>query len=350
MSLNKNNDFITGIQQVGIGVTNAIEAKNYYKDLFGMNVLVFDDRSSASLMTKYTDNEVHDRHAMLTMNLGGGGGFEIWQYTSRTPTAQPNINLGDIGIYAIKIKTIDIIKAYQFYSNAKNIIVSEIHTNPLDEKYFWIKDVFANVFQMVECKDIYITTSSICAGVCGAIIGVSNINNAADFYKNALGIGKVKYEIISRDVVFGKSVAVKKMLLIKNRNQIGAFCNLLGDVQIELVEALDSMPVKIFQNRFWGDCGFIHLCFDVINMNELKRKIETAEYSFTVDSINSFAMENASGRFCYIEDPDGTLIELVETHKIPIIKKVGWYIYLAKRKANNPLPKWMIRMLGFSKA
>jgi hypothetical protein len=27
-------------------------------------------------------------------------------------------------------------------------------------------------------------------------------------------------------------------------------------------------------------------------------------------------MDNASGRFCYIEDPDGTLIELVETHKV----------------------------------
>jgi hypothetical protein len=29
--------------------------------------------------------------------------------------------------------------------------------------------------------------------------------------------------------------------------------------------------------------------------------------------------------FCYIEDPDGTLIELVETHKSAIFKKIGWF-------------------------
>jgi hypothetical protein len=34
------------------------------------------------------------------------------------------------------------------------------------------------------------------------------------------------------------------------------------------------------------------------------------QHFFTVDSNNSFEMDNASGRFCYIEDPDGTLIEL----------------------------------------
>jgi len=34
-------------------------------------------------------------------------------------------------------------------------------------------------------------------------------------------------------------------------------------------------------------------------------------------------MGEASGHFAYVEDPDGTLIEFVETHKIPIIKKLG---------------------------
>jgi hypothetical protein len=40
-------------------------------------------------------------------------------------------------------------------------------------------------------------------------------------------------------------------------------------------------------------------------------------------------MDNASGRFCYVRDPDGTLIELdQETHKVPIFKKnwVGSWI------------------------
>ena len=46
---------------------------------------------------------------------------------------------------------------------------------------------------------------------------------------------------------------------------------------------------------------------------------------------------------------DGTLIELVETHKVPILKKIGWYLDLKKRKNNTPLPKWMIKLMGLSK-
>ncbi|MGG2305141.1 VOC family protein, partial [Salmonella enterica] len=82
----------------------------------------------------------------------------------------------------------------------------------------------------------------------------------------------------------------------------------------------------IFANRYWGDCGFIHLCFDVHNMELFKKKAEAEGYTFTVDSKESFDMEDAAGRFCYVEDPDGTLIELVETHKVPILKKYGLYL------------------------
>jgi hypothetical protein len=49
----------------------------------------------------------------------------------------------------------------------------------------------------------------------------------------------------------------------------------------------------------------------------------------------------------YIEDPDGTLIELVETHKVPILKKIGWFLDLRKRDQEKPLPTWMIKMLAF---
>lgn len=64
---------ITGIQQVGIGVVDADQAKYLYRDLFGMDVLVFDDEAEAKLMTRYTGNQCFNRRAILTMNLKGGG-------------------------------------------------------------------------------------------------------------------------------------------------------------------------------------------------------------------------------------------------------------------------------------
>ena len=70
-------EFITGIQQAGIGVTDVHQAKYLYKDLFGMNILIFEDKAETSLMTRYTGNQLHRRHAILTMNMSGGGGFEV---------------------------------------------------------------------------------------------------------------------------------------------------------------------------------------------------------------------------------------------------------------------------------
>ena len=58
-------------------------------------------------------------------------------------------------------------------------------------------------------------------------------------------------------------------------------------------------------------------------------------------------MGDASGHFTYIEDPDGTLIEFVETHRIPVVKKLGWYIDLRKRDRTQQLPKFLLRMMGW---
>jgi len=59
-------------------------------------------------------------------------------------------------------------------------------------------------------------------------------------------------------------------------------------------------------------------------------------------------MGDAGGRFAYVEDPDGTLIEMVETHKVPILKKLGLYFNLSNRRHQKPLPDWMVSLLGLN--
>ena len=71
-------------------------------------------------------------------------------------------------------------------------------------------------------------------------------------------------------------------------------------------------------------------------------------HPFTVDSCpdgRKFDMGDASGHFTYIEDPDGTLIEFVETHKVPVVKKLGWFIDMSRRNPEKPLPKFLFRMM-----
>ncbi|MCY7293718.1 MAG: hypothetical protein LH615_16190, partial [Ferruginibacter sp.] len=65
-----------------------------------------------------------------------------------------------------------------------------------------------------------------------------------------------------------------------------------------MVRNLIENPQLFLKIVFWGDCGFIHLCFDVLNMDGLKGHALSFGIEFTVDSENSFEMENAAGRFC----------------------------------------------------
>ena len=124
---------------------------------------------------------------------------------------------------------------------------------------------------------------------------------------------------------------------------------MLGASYIELIQVYDRTARKIFENRFWGDLGFIHLCFDIKDMNDLRLKCTQAGSPFTVDSGTHFEMGDAAGHFSYIEDPDGALIEFVETFKIPILKKLGWFLDLRKRDPGKALPDWMLKTLRFSR-
>ncbi|MEP6627847.1 MAG: VOC family protein [Ginsengibacter sp.] len=348
------NQHITGIQQVGIGVTDAQDAKHLYKTLFGMDVLIFEDTAAATLMTKYTGNLVHQRKALLSINMAGGGGFEIWQYISRQPEpASREYQLGDLGIFAVKIKSPDIAKAHRYFSSIGGIRLSEMQIAPDDRPHFWIADKYGNNFEIVEGDEWFKTGKGICGGVVGAVIGVSDMSEALPFYRDVLGISDVIYSGSApvMDVPAGAIAgqAMKRVLLKKGVANRGAFSKLLGAVQIELVETTERSPLKIYADRYWGDCGFIHLCFDVFNMDALKLSAGSAGFHFSIDSADSFSMGSTAGRFCYVEDPDGTLIELVETHKIPILQKIGWYLDLKKRNHDKPLPDWLINMLALNK-
>ncbi|MEO6638272.1 MAG: VOC family protein [Ginsengibacter sp.] len=341
--------FITGIQQAGIGVSDGEKAKYFYKDLFGMNVLVFDDTSSAILMKQYTGGNVYERRALLTMNLAGGGGFELWQFLHRKPQSC-QAQFGDIGIFAIKIKCTNVKNAYEHFQKQSRINTSALHTVAPGKSYFWLTDEDGNFFTLAEENDWFKKDASVNGGVYGAVIGVSDMDASVSFYKNLLGLQELSDNTsIFEDAPHNTHEKFRRVILRKDKSGCGAFSNLLGGVEIELVQCLTKKTKKIYENRYWGDLGFIHLCFDVTNMDGLKTLSEKLGYTFTVDSQDSYAMETAEGRFCYVEDPDGTLIELVETHRIPIVKKLNWHIDLRKRKQQKPLPNWMINLLGLNK-
>lgn len=346
-------EVITGIQQVGIGCANVYDNWKWYRDVFGMDVPVFDDAAPAPLMTRYTGGEVHTRRAVLAMNLNGGGGFEIWSFESRKPQpASFTPELGDLGINAIKMKSPDVARTHSRLSNQGINGLSTLENDPSGNPTFTLRDPWGNLFQVVkgntwfnpESKSIKKT-----GGANGVIMGVSDINRVLPLYTEALGLNEIVYDQTGTFKDLGSDQKMRRVLLRKKQSASGAFTRLIGDVEVELIQLLDREPRKIFENRFWGDLGYIHVCFDVIDMDSLQKRLSALGYEFTVDSANTFDMGEAAGRFSYIEDPDGSWIEFVQTHRVPVLKKLGWYIKLKENGGSKPLPNWMIRAMGLNR-
>ena len=345
---------ITGIQQIGIGVENMEQAWSWYRRHFGKDVPIFKDAGEATLMANYTGGSGQQRIAVLAASMHGGGAFEVWQFTDRTPVApKDDIRLGDLGVYAATLKAHEIQGSFDSHRNHSITLSESVTTDPAGLKSYSVQDPYGNVFRIEESFEVFHKTKHFNGGVKGAVIGVSDIEAAIKLYGGVLGYSTLLYDETGVFEDFagipGGDSTFRRVKLAHGNRRKGGLSRFFGSSWLELVQVTDRKPVKIFRDRYWGDKGFIHICFDVHNTDSLKKASADAGFPFTVDSGDSFDMGVAKGRFAYTEDPDGTLIELVETFKMPLVEKLGWYLDLSKRHPDRPIPDWMLKAMRFSR-
>jgi catechol 2,3-dioxygenase-like lactoylglutathione lyase family enzyme len=349
----ENERVVSGIQQVGIGVSNANEAFTWYKSIFGFDIQVFAEAAEANLMQRYTGGQPHSRYAILALNMQGGGGLEIWQYVSRTPQpATEPLVWGKPGILCIKIRCRDVAAFYAFAQQKGVNTVAAPVPNPLGKLHFYLYDPYGNIFDVVEDDYWFCDEGKLCGGVCGVAIGVSHLEKSLHYYTHILPLHVAYHQSNSSANDFeGLPLATAhygRAILQSTAALAGAFSNLLGPFTIELVQSMPHQTGNRFDGRLWGDLGYIHLCFDIKGYDAHTKTCADSGYPLTVDS-GDFNMGDAAGRFSYNEDPDGTWLEYVETYKVPILKKLGWYFQLKNRPAHKALPNWMVKTLRFSR-
>lgn len=345
---------ITGIQQMGVGVKNAKEAWAWYRKMFGMDINVFESTDVAEFMLPYTDGTPREKYAALAINFEGGGGFEIWQHNGHDPRyADFDIKMGDLGIYITKLKSRDVAKAYAFHKSQGLNVLGEVSTTPAGVKHYFISDPYKNIFEIIEEPIFYKKQKSVNGGVYGAIVCVSNIDKSLEVYQDILNYDEVVYDktdvFADLDVLPNGDKECRRVLLRHSQERPGPFSKMFGPSQIELIEVKGYKGRPMYENRIWGEPGFIHLCFDIVGMEDLKKECAEKGHPMTVDSNPDngvFEMGKAGGRFTYIADPDGALIEFVETKKLPIIEKLGWYMPI---KGTKCLPNWMINTIAWGR-
>ncbi len=347
---------INGIQQLGVGVDSFHDAWRWYREHFSMDIRMFEDEAVAELMLPHTGGKPRARHAVLALNMRGGGGFEIWQHKGKKPE-QPkfDILLGDLGINIGRIKTDDINSAWLKFKKSGLDILTPVNKNPYNIIHFYLKDKFGNIWEINEESEVFRKEKSVSGGVNGAVIGVKNMEESLKIYRDLLHYDQMVYDTSGSFKDFeglpGGTGNFRRVLLQHTDVKNGAFSKFFGTSSLELVQVLDRTPRDIYEGRIWGDPGFIHICFDVNGLKQLREKVKSMGYPFTVDSAmaqDTFDMGEAAGNFAYIKAPEGTLIEFVETHKIPILKKLNWFIDFRKR-GHHPLPNWILKLFRFKR-
>ena len=352
--MKKKEKVICGIQQVGIGVEDLMAAWKWYNKHLNIQIPMVDDEGVAERMLPYTGGKPQPRHAILGISQRGGGGFEIWQPQGRKVVyPKEPLRLGDLGINICKVKAKDINIAFNYFTDNEITILSDISVSPLGLEHFYIQDPWGNIFEIEKDDYCFIDVEQHTGGSNGVVIGVSDMEKSIKFYKELLDYDIVAFDKTDAFADFGDlnggKCKIRRVELKRSKPVCGPLSDLMGNSHLELVQNLDIEPHKTLEGRWWGDPGFIHLCFDVRNMDKVHEAAKALGHDFVCDSGDNFDMGDANGHFTYVEDPDGTLIEFVETLKIPVIRKLGISINLKKRDDYKHLPRFITKALRFMK-
>ncbi len=343
------------IQHIGVGVPDTDASWKWYRKFFGMDVPMFDSVKEAPLMLIYTNNKVVNKRATMVLNLQGGSAMEIVQLKNfGCKNSDFTVQLGDLGIFIVKIKVKNVHEAFEYFKKNSAHVLSEVQKSPDGKETFFVKDINDLVFQIIPNEKWFSANHHVSGGIAGCVIGVSDIDKAKKFYCDLLGFNKIVYDKtgIFDDLknIPGGNSKYRRVLLEQNAGSLGAFSEMVGAAYIELVQAMDRVPQKIFKDRIWGDKGFVHLAFDVRGMKQIEKEFSEKGFPFTCDSKNALNMGDHTEVHCiYVEDPDGTLIEFTEVYKIPILKKIGWFLDVEKRDPKKPLPSWILKGMRFSR-
>jgi len=346
---------VLGMQHIGIAITDMDRTLRLYRKLFGMDIPFFDSVQAAPLMDSHTRGATITKRASMVMNLQGGCAFEVLRPASFEPVPAPwTVGMGDLGLLAVHMKCRNI---GRMHAHARAVVgeacAAELSRAPHGAATFSLRDPDGTLFHIFEADDWFSDTGHPSGGAMGCTIGVSDMEAALALYAGPLGFSTVVHDTTG---VFPDwahlpqgTERFRRVLLSQPAPGRGGFGPVTGRTYIELVQALDAPGRFIFEGRIWCDTGIAHLGFDVRGMQDLGQQLAAAGFPFRCDTADAIGMGETKVHCVYIDDPDECWLELIEVHKVPIIEKWGVYLNVQKRGADEPLPKWMLKALKFSR-
>lgn len=342
--------------QIGVGAQKAEPIMEFLKEGFGFDIKAAEDEGAQPKMNMYTNDELMHRRSILVGNFQGGALIEIVEPETTAVKKPTPIKLGDYGIHVTKIRSHNIEASFNRIRTRFGNRVSDLYTDPLGRKTFFVKDPEENLYQVsapIEELQTCLSQGKDTGGVLGCSIGVSDLDRAKKFYSEVLGY-TVKKELLHGDNSWnedflGPEKDVSRVFMVKHTDKTGLLSNLLGDSEIELVKTHgERIPERIFENRRWGDCGFVHVCFNSNDSAAAKQYLTGRDVEIVTDS--RFNWNGLDSDFMYIEDPDRCFIEVTSLYSIPIFMPLGIKYKVNKSKGVKPLHKNWFTLLKLKMA
>ena len=133
---------------------------------------------------------------------------------------------------------------------------------------------------------------------CHLVVGVTDMDRALEFYRDALGM----------DVVFETLISGEPFdaALHATRQQEGRVVGgLLGGLMVELLSLGDKPAIDEPARR--GITGIQNISLSVVDLDDTHRRIRAAGYPPDQDPF-----EIGGVRMFFVKDPDGTPVEFIE--------------------------------------
>ena len=329
---------INGIQHIGIGVRDRDKSYDFYKNAMDFSVPLSKNTGNCTGMLPVIEHD-EERNVVIALNPYGGGLIEIFQYITKKPIAPKEYDFSANGYLFYGLKVRNIKASMEIVEKYGGEIISESNNTNSDRfipKDFttmknngWKTAIFRDIdgiygilLEYPESNIGYGNGRPRIGGIEYIAIGVSNLENSIDFYKNILGYTKIVYRAEGNfpewDVLFGKGRKMKRALLMRERKPEGIFKHFLRGGMIELIEVEGNSGKHMYDGRKWGDIGFMELCFDVTDIDKTLKEVTDKGAEIIVPPYRQDMGMNTYATFAYVKDPDGSMLEFADVHRLPV--------------------------------
>lgn len=332
---------INAYQHAGIGVHDIKTTYDFYRNKLGFKVKANDDTCYRSEMESVIGAVVEMR-IIMAANAMGGGVIELCEHTSTKPLeAEPPVRWGDLGFFELGIKAYGL---DSFFLNLKNQGVSFLTpvrtmelTNGEVLRYAYLKDPDGLLVQLVEEER---DAKPRAGGIRHIGLGVKDMEAMRRFYSDVLGYTEVDHEFKGRlpeldEVTGGEEM---EMVMLRRPGRAEGSIPMLDSGRLTLVRTTSYKGRPIFADRRWGDIGMVELAFDVYDLaGTLNGLIGKGARPYMPPTVMDMGTGSV-GSVCYVLDPEGNCIELVET------EKAFWLKPATLNKVLTPLLKTATRL------